>query len=190
MPISLPRSRSRHPLSTRPVQAKTADAPIRRIGRALLTAIVLVGFGSANADAQTTRQPLRVQLHVAAEETLKSSALGYLAAALRPATDVVITDRDADYVLSVMILPTTEGGYAISTVVMNVYSERRLADLSARWELTPDVRERLLAVFKGAGALLDQRVRTGPSLQALCDDIARGVDADVFAIERRVRNQP
>ena len=116
--------------------------------------------------------------------------MGYLTAALRPVKDLEITERDADYVLSAVILPTTGGGYAISTVVMNVYSERRLDDLATRWALAPAVRDRLRGVFKGAGALLDQRVRTGPSLQSLCDDIARGVDADVFALERRVRNQP
>jgi hypothetical protein len=156
----------------------------------VLLAFGLVTLISLNADAQTTRPPLRVQLHVAAEEAVKTSAIGYLTAALRPVTDVEITNRDADYVLSLMILPTIEGGYAISTVVMNVYSDRRLDELSTRWQLTPAAGERLRGVFKGTGALLDQRVRTGPNLQSLCDDIARGVDADVFAIERRARNNP
>src|SRR5215218_4842569 len=136
MAISPLRSRSPHPGSACAPQPNTRAALIRRTRRALLTAIALAAVGNAHADAQATRQPLRVQLHVAAEATLKPSALGYLTAALRPAIDVVITDRDADYVLSAVILPTTEGGYAVSTVVMNVYSERRLADFSARWELT------------------------------------------------------
>jgi hypothetical protein len=175
-------------LSTRSVIPSTALGP-RRIHVPFLMAIGLVVFLAADLSAQTTSQPLRVQLHVAAEATVKSSAIGYLTAALRPATDVEITDRDADYVLSLVILPMTQGGYAISTVVMHVYTERQIDEMSARWELTPVAQERARAVFSGAGALLDQRVLTGPDLPALCNDVARAVNADVFAAERRARNR-
>jgi hypothetical protein len=129
-----------------------------------------------------------VQLHVAAEAAIKPSAIGYLTAVLRPVADVEIVDRDADYVLSLVILPTTPSGYAISAIVMHVYTEQRIDELSARWGLTTAAREGARGVFNGAGALLDQRVLTGPDLKTLCDDVARSVNADVFAGERRARN--
>lgn len=157
--------------------------------RALVLGAILLACTAGSVTAQTTTQPLQVQLHVAAEANIKSSALGYLTAVLRLVADVEISERDADYVLSLVILPMSPGGYAVSAVVMNVYSDRRLEELSQRWSLSQNERDRVRAVFKGAGALLDQRVITGPDLKTLCDDVARGVNTDVFATERRARNQ-
>jgi hypothetical protein len=106
---------------------------------------------------------------------------------LSAAPGVALAERDADYVLSVVLVPTTAGGYAASMAAMNVYTDLALENLARSWGAGDDLRRRVRATFRGAGALADQRVLTAGNLDALCHDISRAFDADTLAPVRRSR---
>jgi hypothetical protein len=131
--------------------------------------------------------PFLLRLHVSADEGRKTTALAALTAALAPVRDIELTDRDADYVLSLVVLPAGTGGYAISVIVMHVHTETSLDARGRQWGMGEADRKQMVALLKGAGALLDQRVVTGPDLAALCSDIARALSADILEPQRRFR---
>ena len=104
---------------------------------------------------------------------------------LRAAPSVTLTERDADYLLSVVLLPTTSGSYVASVAAMSLYTDTALENLSRSWTASEDVRRRVRSAFRGTGALVDQRVLTGDSLDALCHDIARAFGAETLAPARK-----
>ena len=131
------------------------------------------------ATAQPDRaELLRVRVHVSAEPRLKSQIEGYVKADLAGLRELQVTDNDPDVIVSLQALPTSAGGYAVSLVAMRVHSERELTSLAATWGIPRESRDRFTVTFKGAGALVDQRVQTGPDLQALCHALA-----NAFAVE-------
>jgi hypothetical protein len=127
----------------------------------------------------------RVRLHVSAAETTRTAALAALTAALRPVRDVDLTERDPDYILSLVILPISTGGYAVSIAAMNVHSEAALGAFAGQLPLGETDRARLIGRFKGAGALIDQRVATGGDVAVLCADIAAAFNTDTLGPLRR-----
>ena len=152
--------------------------------------VLVAAFGclvTRGASAQTAAPPFRVQLHVSGDETVRTDALARLTSALRGVRDIELTARDGEYVLSLVIVPTTAGGYAASATVMTVYTESALGDIAARVGVAAAARERFVAQFTGAGALLDQRVLTAVDLATLCSDAAGALNADVLGRERRFR---
>jgi hypothetical protein len=154
---------------------------------AALIALVVLSVAPRAVTAQTALEPFRVQLHVSADVAVKTAALSSLSIALQRVRDIDVTARDGEFVLSVVVVPTTAGGFAASATMMAVYTDRALADIAARLALPAASRDQLVAQFKGAGALLDQRVLTAANLDSLCADIAGAVDADILARERRFR---
>jgi hypothetical protein len=104
---------------------------------------------------------------------------------LRAAPSVTLADRDADYLLSVVLLPTTSGSYVASVAAMRLYTDTALENLSRSWTASEEVRRSVRAAFRGTGALVDQRVLTGESLDGLCHDIARAFDAETLAPARK-----
>jgi hypothetical protein len=70
---------------------------------------------------------------------------------------------------------------------MTVYTARTLANISDSIGVPTGARDRFMAQFTGAGALLDQRVLTAADLNTLCADAAAALDADVLGRERRFR---
>jgi hypothetical protein len=133
---------------------------------------------------------IRIQVHVGAEGAPREAMLACLTRDLTAARGVAIVDRDAEYVLSVVLVPTTAGGYAASMAAMNVYTDVSLENLARSWAVDQDVRRRVRAAFRGAGALVDQRVLTAGDLESLCHDVARAFDADTLAPARRSRVMP
>jgi hypothetical protein len=144
----------------------------------------------SHARAQGSAQPFRVQLHVSADETIKTQALAQLTATLQRVRDIELTARDGEYVLSLVIVRTTAGGYAASAAIMTLYTARSLTGIANRLGANPASRDQLIAQFTGAGALVDQRVLTAADLNALCDDAAGALNADVLGRERRFRAAP
>jgi hypothetical protein len=142
------------------------------------------------ARAQAAAQPFRVQLHVSGDEAIKTQALAQLTRTLQRVRDIELTARDGEYVLSLVIVRTTTGGYAASAAIMTVYTARSLGDIASRLGASPASRDQLIAQFTGAGALLDQRVLTSADLNTLCDDAAGALNADVLGRERRFRATP
>jgi hypothetical protein len=149
-------------------------------------AVMIVTLGQIHSAAQSI-PPFRLRLHVSTDEARKTTALAALTAALAPVRDIEITDRDADYVLSLVVLPAGADGYAVSAIVMNVHTETSLDARGRQWGMRDADRQQMVTLFKGAGALLDQRVVTGPDLAALCGDIARSLSADILEPQRRFR---
>jgi hypothetical protein len=125
---------------------------------------------------------IRIQVHVGAEGAPREAMLACLTRDLTAARGVAIEDRDAEYELSVVLVPTTAGCYSASMSAMNVYTDMSAVD--------QDVRRRVRAAFRGAGALVDQRVLTAGDLESLCHDVARAFDADTLAPARRSRVMP
>jgi len=157
----------------------------RRIGLSLAVIGLLIAF-PVPAPAQTTVR-FRVQLHVSADDSIKDAALAALRTAVQPIRDVEIADRDAEYIVSLVILRTLGDSYVASLAVMNVHTERAVQQLAAAWQVGPDTAQRMTAMFKGAGALLDQRILTGPDLTLVCADVATALNTDILAPARRVR---
>jgi hypothetical protein len=154
---------------------------------AAVLGLVVLAAAPRIVTAQDAVEPFRVQLHVSADEAVKAAALSSLSITLQRVRDIDLTARDGEFILSLVIVPTTAGGFAASATMMTVYTDRTLGDIAARLGMPAASRDRLVAQFRGAGALLDQRVLTAASLEALCADIAGVVNADVLARERRFR---
>ena len=158
---------------------------ILRFTALVLTSTCLVA--APRAAAQTAAPPFRVQLHVSGDDAVRAEALAHLTSALQRVRDVELTARDGEYVLSLVIVPTTAGGYAASFTVMTIYTAVALGNIAERVGVPAAARERFTAQFTGAGALLDQRVLTAADLNALCADAAGALNADVLGRERRFR---
>lgn len=139
------------------------------------------------AGAQAPPDRFRVQLHVSAEDALKTRMTAQLTAAAQPLRDVLLTERNAEYVLSVVILPTTAGGFAMSVAVMNVHTDETLDTLARLWGMSDAASGRLRDVFRGSGALVDQRVVIGSDLGTLARDVVATLDADTLARARQSR---
>ncbi len=137
--------------------------------------------------AQTQPGPFRVQLHVSADEALKARVTGRLTAAVQPLPDVVLVERNPEYVLSLVILPTTTGGFAVSVALMNVHTDEALDAFAQLWGLGDATAERLRDVFRGSGALVDQRVVIGADLDTLATDVVSTLSADTLARARQFR---
>ncbi|MGE0443636.1 MAG: hypothetical protein AB7P99_00300 [Vicinamibacterales bacterium] len=146
--------------------------------------VLLPVLATAPARAQQPA-PARVQLHVGGDPDLRQPALTHLRAALQPTRDIVLVDREPEYVLSVIVLPIASGGFALSAAALSAHTGASLAALANLWGLGAPVAERMAATFRGQGALLDQRVLTGPELEPLCGDVARAFAADTLARARK-----
>lgn len=158
-----------------------------RVSCTAIFVVTLVGLLAPVPTAAQAISPFRVRLHVSADDGRKTAALAGLASALRPIRDIEVTDRDADYVLSLVILPVSTGGFVVSVLVMNVHTEATVDARARAWGMREADRQQMIALFKGSGALLDQRVVTGPDLVTLCGDIALAFSADTLEPQRRLR---
>lgn len=160
-----------------------------RVTRALpVTTLALILLAAPSlARAQTPPPAFRVQLHVAADESIRPVALAALRAALQPVRDVELSDRDAEYILSVVVFRTATDGFAASLVMMTVHTRPSLEEIARLWGLDAATRMRLVTLFNGTGALLDQRMLNGADLVTLSGDIARTIDVDILAAQRRFR---
>lgn len=161
-----------------------------RVTRALfVTTLALTLLAAPSlARAQAAPPPFRVQLHVAADESLRPAAFAALRAALQPVRDIALSERDAEYIISVVVFRTAADGFAASLVVMTVHTRPSLEEIARLWGLDAATRMRLVTLFNGTGALLDQRMLNGADLTTLSDDIARTIDVDILAAQRRFRS--
>lgn len=150
---------------------------------AALVALTL-GLAPAVVRAQQPTPPAAVQLHVGGDPELRARASSYLRMALQPARDITIVERDGEYVLSVIVLPIGSGGFALSAAALSARTEAGLTALASLWNLEATAAERMRATFRGTGALLDQRVLTGPDLEALCRDVAGAFVTDTVGRTR------
>jgi hypothetical protein len=121
--------------------------------------------------------------------TLRPDIARELARGLAAITDLEVTDRQFNYVLSVVVVPTNLDTYVVSFTVMSVYDAVALHNVSLGWEMTEISRERFKAAFVGTGVLVDQRAQVGSNLRDLSDDIVRAIDADILG-PRRQRRAP
>jgi hypothetical protein len=160
-----------------------------RVTRALfVTTLALTLLAPpALVQGQATAPAFRVQLHVAADESIRPAALAALRAALQPVRDIELSERDAEYILSVVVFRTAADGFAASLVMMSVHTRPSLEELARLWRLDAATRMRLVTLFNGTGALLDQRMLNGADLATLSGDLARAVDVDILAAQRQFR---
>ena len=150
-----------------------------------MAAVVLL-LASVPSAAQEA-PPVRVQVHVGGDPQLRARAATLLRSELQPLPNVTVSERDAEYVLSVVVLPIASTGFAVSAAVMNVQTDASLTALARLWGLDDTAAGRLRTMFKGNGALVDQRVLTGPDLAALCRDVVTAFAADTLDRARRAR---
>ena len=115
----------------------------------------------SQAGAQVVAQPFRVQLHVSADETIKTPALAQLTATLQRVRDVELTARDGEYVLSLVIVRTTTGGYAASAAIMALYTAQSLTDIASRLGASPAADGQLVVVPFSSGEVLGVLARNG-----------------------------
>jgi hypothetical protein len=156
---------------------------MKHLGVAVVIVLLPV-LAAAPAHAQQPARA-RVQLHVGGDPDLRQPALTHLRAALQPSRDIVLVERDPEYVLSVIVLPIASGGFAVSAAALSAHTEASLAALANGWGIGAPAAERMAATFRGQGALLDQRVLTGPELEPLCGDVARALATDTIARARK-----
>jgi hypothetical protein len=159
---------------------------VNRCSAAVAAALALALLFPAAARAQE-KMPARVQVHVGGDPALRERTAGCLQSALESSPDIVVAERDAEYVLSLIVLPIASGGFAMSAAVLSAHTDASLRALARLWALDDQAAERMRAVFRGAGALLDQRVLTGPDADALCRDVAAAFAVDTLA---RLRKTP
>ena len=152
--------------------------------RTLACTVALTCVVASSALAQTD-PAFRVQLHAGGEASLRTRLVWAIEAALRPIRDVDVVPQDADYIVSAVTLPAPGSSLVMSLVVLNVHTERSLTNLAIVWNLEGEARDRLRATFRGSGALLDQRILTGTSIEALAGDVARILNADILQPLRR-----
>jgi hypothetical protein len=151
---------------------------------AILLALTLVPCAAAPATAQPA-PAFHVQLHVSGDRPTRDAALEALTGAERAIRDVQIVERDGEYVVSLLVLRTAGDTFVASMVVMNAHTQPALAALGARWQLDVTQQERLVSMFKGSGALMDQRILTGADLAALCRDAIAALDTELLQPLRR-----
>jgi hypothetical protein len=159
---------------------------VNRCSTAVAAALAVGLLFPAAARAQQ-KTPARVQVHVGGDPALRERTADCLHSALESSRDIVAADRDAEYVLSLVVLPIASGGFAMSVAVLSAHSDASLGALARLWGLDEQAAERMRAMFRGAGALLDQRVLTGPDADALCRDVATAFAVDTLA---RLRKAP
>ena len=147
----------------------------------VLTLALAVAPGGARQPS-----PATVRLHVGGDPLLRPRVTAYLRAALQPARAVVVVERDAEYVLSVIVLPVASGGFAVSTAALSAHTDERLTARARAWGLDAGEAERVREAFRGSGVLLDQRVLTGPDLEILCRDAAGAFVTDTLAGTRAI----
>ena len=151
---------------------------------------LVLGIAAFSSQASAQDRPngrFRVQVHVGAEDRLRASASNLLSQSLQAIKDVTLATEDVDYVLSVVVMPVTNGGYALSVAVMNVYSERALDGFAQLWQIPVAARAKFKATLKGAGALVDQRAQTGPDLAELCRGVVSAFDLETLGTARKFR---
>jgi hypothetical protein len=156
--------------------------PVSR--RVAAFAALALGLAPASAPAQQPTPPAAVQLHVGGDPELRARASSYLRVALQPSREIAVVERDGEYVLSVIVLPIASGGFALSAAALSAHTDARLTALAGLWNLEAAAAERMRATFRGTGALLDQRVLTGPDLEALCRDVAGAFVTDTVGRTR------
>jgi hypothetical protein len=160
--------------------------PLLGLVSAALCWLGIVGVASP-AGAQAVPDAIRVQLHVAGDAATRATVTSELTRRLEQDRSIELIERDGEFVLSVLVLPVSTGGYAVSIATMNVYTPTALQRMAREWGGDASLLEHLRAQFSGAGALVDQRVLTGPDLAALSDNIAAGFTIDILGPVRRAR---
>ena len=155
--------------------------------RAACAAVVLMAVtlhGTTVSASAQSRQMFRVQVHGGGDPILREKVVSGVTRALQPVADVEVVSRDPEYFVSVIVFQAAGGGYVMSMAVLNVHTDEALSNFAQMWGVDEATRQRMLAVFRGSGALVDQRIVTGVDLDVMCADIARALDADTLATRR------
>jgi hypothetical protein len=154
--------------------------------RLLTIAALIAAFAPAPALAQNPA-PFRVQVHMGGDPALRGDAYAALVEGMQAARDVTVVDRNPEYIVSVLLVRTAGDTLTASVTTLSVHTADALMVTAQQWGLDSVAQQRLVAMFRGSGALADQRLFNGPALAPLAADIARAFVADTLAEPRRLR---
>ncbi len=133
----------------------------------------------------------RVTLDVTAEGALESIVRSYISRNLRGLDGVVITDDDADYRLSVIVIESenksgTQTGYGISSVGLSLWKKSTLE--SAMSKGFTDQQKTFVGMFAGTGCLVHHLLQIGATedLEDLCSTLVASFDTNALEPSRNI----
>lgn len=131
--------------------------------------------------------PFRVQVHVGGDPALRPDAYAAIVSGLQAARDITVVDRNAEYIVSVLLVRTAGDSLTASVTALSVHTPEAIENAARQWGVEPIAQQRIVAMFRGTGVLADQRLFSGPALAPLAGDIARAFATDTLAEPRKLR---
>lgn len=130
----------------------------------------------------------RVKVSVSSDDSISAEVKSYISRELRSLGDVVTTDQNPEYVLSVVasVVTTKSGskrGVAFSVVVLEPFDNALIKNLAQ-----PKYKKMTTILTKNLYRFSDQRLQVGSTndLRSICSDIVAQFDTDELAPARKL----
>ena len=155
-------------------------------------AVVLLMVSTATSQSTPPAYTARVNMHVTGEGATESIVGSYIARELRALGDVVITDQNPRYDLSIVVIKTTNQaqnpiGYAISSVGLDLWSESLVRSLVGYFGI-PNEKLDMFMDFANNGTIKHHflQVCATEDIQETCSELVAVFDSDVLERSRKL----